>query len=359
MKILFISTERGWHGGEEQLRLLVEGAAAKGRDCRVAARQGGEFAERLKAAGFNVVELPGVVRGPRAIWRLRRALREFRPEVVHANDPHGLWLQRAATWGLSFPARIAARRVLFPIRSPGKYRAGCDRVLCVSHAVAKVCRESGIPDEMIKVVHEGVDPARVQAGDAGRGRASLQLADDVPIVLCVAQLAAYKGHRYLIDAWPAVLANHPSAVLVLAGDGPLRAELTSQCRELGISASVRFLGYRMDVPDLIIACDALALTSTHEGFGTTGLDAMFGNRPLVGSDAGGIAEMLRDDAGQLYGWPVPAADPPAIARAIHVVLTSPEERERRVLRARQRAESCFTAASMVERTLNAIGEALG
>ncbi|HEY4233000.1 MAG TPA: glycosyltransferase family 4 protein [Lacipirellulaceae bacterium] len=359
MKLLFISTEKGWHGGEEQLRLLVSGAAAAGHECRVATREGSIVADRLGSNGATVLKLPRAIRGPRSIWRLRRAVQKFRPDVIHANDPHGLSLQRTATWGLSVPARICSRRVLFPIYGTRKYRAGCDRMVCVSHAIAAVCRKSRIPDEMLAVVHDGADPARVRAGDGRRGRASLGLPADVPLVLCVAQLAQYKGHRYLLDAIPAVLAKDPRAILALAGDGPLREELSTQCRALGIDGVVRFLGYRDDVPDLIRACDVFALASPEEGLGTSVLDATFAGRPVVAADAGGIPEMLRDGAGRPCGWLVAPRDPAALAQGINEALATPDERARRVALAQEWAAAEFTAATMVGRMLEVYADVLG
>ena len=83
------------------------------------------------------------------------------------------------------------------------------------------------------------------------------LADDVPLVLCVAQLADYKGHQYLIDAVPSVLKSCPRTIFALAGDGPLRGPLMAQARSRGIESAVRFLGYRNDVPDLIVADNSI------------------------------------------------------------------------------------------------------
>jgi glycosyltransferase involved in cell wall biosynthesis len=324
----------------------------------VAARTGGKFALYVKTAGFPLLELPSNVRSLRSIWHVRRALRHFRPDVIHANDPHGLWLQWIATWGLPVPARVASRRLLFPIRSTRRYRNGCDRVLCASRAIADVCRASGIPTEMITVVHEGTDPRRMSGGDARRGRVSLGLAEDVPLVLCVAQLADYKGHRYLLDAVPAVLKAQPRTIFALAGDGPLRNELMAQMRSLAIEPAVRFLGYRNDVPDLVQACNTFVLASTQEGLGTSVMDAMFAARPVVAAAAGGIPEMLRNNNGELCGWLVNAGDARALAGGLVECLSLPRERERRVELATAWANNHFTASRMLRETLESYSDIL-
>jgi glycosyltransferase involved in cell wall biosynthesis len=352
VKLLYVSSEKRWHGGEEQLRLLISGAAQAGHECRVAARQGSLVAERIGAAGATVLTLPRSVRGLRSIWRLRREIRCYRPDVIHANDPHALSLQRTSTWGMRVPARVCSRRVLFPIVGTRKYRAGCGRMICVSQAVASLCERSGIPATMLTVVHDGVEPNRVQSGHAASGRNVLGLSDDVPLVLCVAQLTMYKGHRHLLEAMPAILAANPRAVLALAGDGVLRDDLEKLSQSLGVAAAVRFLGHRNDVPDLLQACDLFVMPSQREGLGSSVLDAMFARRAIVGADAGGIPEMLRNAAGEECGWLVNTRDPAALARGIIEALASPAERARRVELAAQWAESEFVASTMVRRTLD-------
>jgi glycosyltransferase involved in cell wall biosynthesis len=350
VKILFISTERGWHGGEEQLRLLITGAISGNHECLIAARESGEFFARAAGNGWRTLALPKSVRGVRAILRLRGKIKQVRPDVVYANDPHALTLLRWSSWGLRGVKRVAARRVLFPIRSPRKYNA-CDVVICVSQAIERVCRESGVLSDRLTVIHDGVDPARMESGDASRGRASLDLSPQTPLILCVAQLAEYKGHRYLLDAMPIVLKQHPFAVLALAGDGPLRETLVRQAQQLGIERSIRFLGYRQDVPDLVKACDLFVLASPEEGLGTAVLDAMFAGRPVVGVNAGGVPEMLTTAAGQRCGFLAEPRSGDSLAAQIIEAIGNSPQCDQFAQRARDWVRQEFTAETMIARTL--------
>ncbi len=126
------STQRDWNGGEEQARLLLSGLRARGCRCVVLARRDGRFVDRMAAEGFETFTFAGNGRNPGALWRIRRYLRGLRPDVLHCNDPHALTGVGLAAVGLGIPARIAARRTSFPIRSPLPYRWLCDRVACVS-----------------------------------------------------------------------------------------------------------------------------------------------------------------------------------------------------------------------------------
>jgi glycosyltransferase involved in cell wall biosynthesis len=358
VNFLLLSTERSWHGGEEQLLQLAKGIRQQGHPLWVAARRGGEVAGRFEQLGFDVIPLRGNVRGLQAVWQVRTALRNRSLDLLFANDPHALSLMHIATWGLRRrPIKVATRRVLYPIRSCRKYTKGVDAVVCVSNAIAGICREAGIPDDLLHVVHDGVDANRVAAGDPIAGRRALGLGSDVPLVLCVAALVPCKGHRHLIEAWPAVLRELPLARLVFAGDGPLRQELEGLATTHGVGGSVDWLGYRRDVPDLIQACDLMVLPSPEEGLGSSLLDGLFARKPVVAADAGGLPEIVETSSGDLAGWLVPPADPAALANALAEALSDREEAACRAARGEAWARQEFTAERMVERTL-ALFEAL-
>ena len=88
LTVALVSTQRRWHGGEEQARLLGVGLRQRGYRCVVLARRGGDFAERMAADGFEVLAFSGGGRNPAALWQIRQALRRVRPDVLHYNDSH-------------------------------------------------------------------------------------------------------------------------------------------------------------------------------------------------------------------------------------------------------------------------------
>jgi glycosyltransferase involved in cell wall biosynthesis len=353
LTIVHVSTQRGWHGGEEQARLLIQGLGARGHRCLVMARRGGLFAERMKAERFEVIPQAGSGRGPQAIWKTRRALQSMQPDVVHFHDPHALSGAGLAAWRLPIAARIVARRVDFPVRSIWRYRYLADRVIAVSQAVADVCRASGLVGREVEVVYDGVDPNRARGGDRRLGRASLGISDRESLLLCVATLTDHKGHTFLLQAMPAILAQFPNVRLALAGDGELRDSLKAEAQQLGISHSVSFLGYRSDVPNLLRAADLFVMPSHLEGLCSTLIDAMFARAPIVATYAGGIPEVV---GGQNKKEPpvaclVPPRDPAALAAAMMAAVRNPAMLRSMVDRAETRAMRWFTADRMVEKTL--------
>ena len=352
LTIAHVSTQRGWHGGEEQARLLCEGLRQRGHRNLIAARQGGEFASRMGGAGFDVHPIIGSGRGPAAIFGLRRLFKKSRPEVVHFHDSHALSGGGVASWGLSIPARVAARRVDFPIKSIWRYRHLVDRVIAVSHAVADVCRAGGVPPDKIRVVHDGVDPQRAASGNRERGRAALKIGADSFLLLTVATLTDHKGHKFLLQALPAVLKRQPRVVAAFAGDGELRDELIAESRRLGIEQHVKFLGYRNDIPDLLHAADLFVLPSHMEGLCSTLIDVMFARTPIVATTAGGIPDLVgtRDNQPPV-GILVPPKDVSALTEAILQALAKEPVRATMVAQAYDRACAQFTADQMVLGTL--------
>jgi glycosyltransferase involved in cell wall biosynthesis len=246
-----------------------------------------------------------------------------------------------------------------------------------------VCLRDGIPEAMLRVVHDGVDPDRVRSGDRQRGRRSLGLTDEHVLLLTVAKLTEPKGHRFLLEALPLVIQRFPNVVAALAGDGELRESLEQQAERLGIQSHVRFLGYRHDVPDLIHAADLFVLPSLMEGLCSTLIDVMLAGRPMVTTAAGGIPDLVDSQAtadrlpqrippsppaplpqaGEgscgMVAWTVPPRDPPALADAIVRALTSPDVCVAMQQRAQRRAEQYFTADCMVEATLAVYQEGRG
>jgi glycosyltransferase involved in cell wall biosynthesis len=382
LTVALVSTQRDWHGGEEQARLLAVGLRRRGCRCAILARRGGALAGRMAADGFEVFSFSGNGRSPAALWQIRRHLRRLRPDVLRYNASHAVSGAGLAALGLPIAARIAARRVSFPLRSPWIYRWLCDFVACVSRDVFRMCLRDGIPEAMLRVVHDGVDPARVWSGDRQRGRLALGLADHQTLLLTVAKLTDPKGHRFLLEALPTVIGKVPQLVVALAGDGELRETLERQAQQLGIQSHVRFLGYRHDVPDLIHAADLFVLPSLAEGLCSTLIDVMLAERPIVTTTAGGIPELVGAEksiedqstynppsppaplpqAGEgssaPVAWTVSPGDSQALADAILLALESLHCSATMQRQARQRAESLFTADCMVEATLAMYREAV-
>ena len=101
---------------------------------------------------------------------------------------------------------------------------------------------------------------------------------------CVASFTDIKNHAFLLKVFAQILERNPSYLLMLIGEGPLRESVEEQARQLGIADSVRFLGSRSDVPQLLQMMDAMALPSLFEGFPTVALEWQCAGLPVIMSE---------------------------------------------------------------------------
>jgi glycosyltransferase involved in cell wall biosynthesis len=143
----------------------------------------------------------------------------------------------------------------------------------------------------------------------------------------VARLEPEKGHRYLIEAMPRIVAGLPQAWLVIVGDGSLDAKLRAQAAALPGPARdrVAFTGRREDVAAITADLDVAVLPSLREAQGISLLEAMARRRAVVASDVGGIPEVVTNG---VDGVLVPPADPDALANAVTELLADPARRRR-------------------------------
>lgn len=176
-----------------------------------------------------------------------------------------------------------------------------------------------------------VDTTRFHPGIDGRARrASFGISPDQPVVLAASRLIKRKGHDTLIRAWPAVLAAHPSAVLLIVGDGPRHRALTRMVRRRRLGGRVLIRPGRSweDMPEVYAAADVFALPCRTrrfglepEAYGIVFAEAAASGLPIVVGASGGAPETLRP------GTPGCVVDPrdvsgvaAAVSRAISTTL---------------------------------------
>ncbi len=350
LNVLHLDEQRGWRGGEQQVRYLVAGLAARGCRQWVAGRPVSPILARCaEVDGVTVVPLP--MRGPLDLytrWRLARLVRREGIALLHAHTSHAHGLALGARAWARQGRVVVSRRVDFAPRgghfSRRKYRAP-EAYIAVSHYIAQVLADYGVPAAQLHTVHSGIAPERFDVPPLERAR--LGVPEDAFLLGNVAALVGHKDHHTLLAALRLARDTHPALHLAVAGEGPLRAALEAQTRRLGLEAAVHWLGFRDDVPRFLRSCDAFVLSSREEGLGTSVLDAMAAGLPVAATAAGGIPEMVRDAQ---TGLLVPTSDPPALAHALVRLAQDHALRERLVREARAQLTRAFTAEAMVEGT---------
>jgi glycosyltransferase involved in cell wall biosynthesis len=159
--------------------------------------------------------------------------------------------------------------------------------IAVSRQVADHnARLLGVDPDRVSVIYNAVDPTRIveiERAQREACRRELGAHPGGPLLLSVGRLVGHKGHATSIDAMPLVLRTFPSAVLAIAGSGPLRRTLEAHIERLGLEDRVRLLGPRPDVPALLSAADLFVFPSLYEGLGIALMEALAAGLPAVAS----------------------------------------------------------------------------
>jgi len=194
-----------------------------------------------------------------------------------------------------------------------------DRITAVSQYLREeTCRAFGCDGPDVEVIHNFIDP---DIYDRSRYPALLknELARSKPILMHVSNFRTVKRVRDVDRIYAEVNRELPS-VLVMIGDGPDRPAAEEEARLLGVEHSVSFLGKLDQIAPLLAAADLFLLPSQNESFGLSALEALASGVPVVGSDAGGLPEVVRDGE---TGILCPVGDVAGMAAASLEILRDP------------------------------------
>ncbi len=331
---------------ERYRTLLVHGSLAPGE---------ASLAELAEEEGATMRFLPELqqpvspLRDSRALLKLVRVARAFRPDVVHTHTAKAGFLGRQAALavrprpvivhtyhghvleGYFGPAK--ARLYLELERAMGRVS---DRLVGVSRAtVDDLVRLRVAPRDRFRVLPLGLDLDRLAGAAPGlraESRQELGVGEDDVLLVFVGRIAPIKRLDVLLGALARARARDPRLRLAVVGDGDERPDLERQATELGI-ADVRFLGYRRELRPVFAAADLAVLSSDNEGTPVSLIEAAAAGLPALATDVGGVGEVVSEETGLL----VAPGDPEAMAGAIEAMAGDPERRRAAGLAARERA----------------------
>ena len=272
----------------------------------------------------------------RTLSQLVRLMRRKRPHIVHTH-----------TAKAGFVGRLAARIARVPVVvhtfhgnifqgyfSPAKTRLfvgierslarSTDRIIVLSEQQKQEILGLGIGRAaQFETIPLGLDlkPFLDAARWRGELKAELGLSGQTPLVGVVARLVPIKAVHLFLEAAALVLKQHPDAIFAIVGDGELRTPLEAQARELGLDKSVRFLGFRADLPRIYADLDCVVLCSLNEGLPVAIIEALSAARPVVSTDVGSVGNLVSSSQ---TGLLVPTRDASALAQGISTVLDAPD-----------------------------------
>jgi glycosyltransferase involved in cell wall biosynthesis len=361
LRVLELRSVRGTGGGPEKTIML--GAAQATRDdvvvtvCYIRDRRDRAFRldERAAALGIEYLEVYERHSFDAAIWpHLRRIVRDRQIDIVHAHDyKTDLLALLLAEFEQTLPLATVhgwtghnwrERRLYYP--GDRWILARYPRLIAVSREIKDCLVKSGARPERIAVVLNGIDPARFVRNPSREpaARAALGWEPGQILIGAVGRLEPQKRFDLLIEAVRTVRDDHPEVRLVIAGDGSLRKDLSDLAARRLPSDACKFVGQIDDVGQFHHGLDLLVQSSDYEGTPNAVLEAMAFETPIVATDVGGTAELVRHDEDGLI---VPPGNVRVLADSIRQVLSDQPGARRRVAEARRRVESDLSFASRI------------
>jgi len=318
--VLHTESSTGWGGQENRTLRECIGIRDLGARPVILCQPGSVIGQRARSEGIDVKTVPmqksydlGAVRS------IQRAIRDEQVDVVSTHSGRdSLLAGTAAKLSRRRPRVVRTRHLALPISSRLSYSLFPHRIVTVSEFVRRDLIARGLPPEKIVAVHTGIDPAVFDPAPVrGPLRQELGCPGDTPIVVTNAIFRIKKGHHILLEAIPFVLKKIPEALFVFTGNGPQRVNIEQRISTMGLSGKVVLTGLRQDIPEVLKSSDLFVLPTLQEALGTAIIEAMAMERPVIGSNVGGVGELIRDG---VNGFLVEPRNPLTLAEAIVRVL---------------------------------------
>ncbi|KOU65646.1 glycosyltransferase [Streptomyces sp. MMG1533] len=315
-------------GSSAHVRSLTSGLVARGVRVTVCAPFEADRTYDFTGAGAEHVHVPRSS-DPGSVAALRQACTNA--DLVHAHGLHASFRAVLALSGRRTPLIVTWHDRAYAEGARAHFLRLLERrvvkaaavVLGTTSALVDRARRTGARDARLAAVAlpgprkavEQEDPDRLHP----KVRAELG-ATGRPLLMAVGSLDRHRGYDLLLDATRAWRGLDPAPLVVIAGEGPLRAELQRRIEDEGLP--VRLIGRRDDVTELLAAADLALLPSSGESRDVLAQEALHARVPLVATDAGGIPELV-GDAAEL----VPDGDAEAFSGAVLGLLGDPERQE--------------------------------
>ncbi len=342
-------------GAEKQLKLLACGLPAGEFDVQVAVlTHTGPLEAELRAANIPVTLIGKRWKlDPGAYWRLRRLMKELKPDIVHT------WLFAANAYGRQAAMSAGVKHIVAGERCVDPWKGGwqlaidrvlarsTERIVTNSTGVKEFYASRGIPAEKFAIIANGIGPFAPSARTSRTELlAELQLPTDARLIGAIGRLWPQKRVKDLIWAMDLLKSARDDAHLLIVGDGPDSWRLERYRDQNQIADRVHFLGERSDVPRIVEHLDCLWLASEYEGQSNAIMEAMSAGVPVVATDIPGNRDLVVPGE---TGFLVPIRDRAAFTRQTHALLDDRELAKRLGDAARQRMLAEFTVERMIER----------
>lgn len=354
MKILHLSSEKSWRGGEQQIAYLIEGLSKQGVNNLVACRKGSAFEDYCKTANIPYYSLPfsnslDIITAA----GLKSICRRESPSLMHLHSSKSHGVAVLSGWMGNPTPMILSRRVDFPLKSnwlsQKKYNyKNIRKILCVSNAIKMIVQKSIEDPGKAATVYSGIDLKKFSGGTENFFRTSYPVPENHYLIGNTSAIAPHKDYFTFINTAQELEKQNFPATYFIIGTGPLEQEIKAYVADRGLNKKIIFTGFLKNIPQILSGLDLFLMTSKTEGLGTSLLDAFACKVPVVATAAGGIPEIVvHEETGLL----APVGDSHQLATEVLRLFRDPELREKLAANAFEKVKQFdkkITAAATLE-----------
>ncbi len=295
MKILHLSSARSWRGGESQLSLLLHNAPSEVNHI-VCAPAGSMLINYCKEQNIpHITYHKRASMDPVFSWKLKSMCRNHNVDIIHTHDAHShTYAYHAARLGLK-PPIVVSRKVDFPPRSTAKYlHPQISKIICVSDCIQNVLKNKLPRTNHLVTIHDGIDIEK-RSTAAYSLRTRFNISSDSTLIANLSAMADHKDYpTFLRTAQKVYKENNKTHFLIIGGDGGVKHEISQFIERYDMKPYITVTGFIKEAHKHLEEIDIFLFTSKTEGLGSTLLDAMLYETPIVSTDAGGIPEIITD-----------------------------------------------------------------
>jgi glycosyltransferase involved in cell wall biosynthesis len=317
------------------------------------------FAASIPASPQRLSEVPRLLLIPMAMWQVIRAMRRFRPDIVHSHSRQmGLYARVAQLLlGVPFVSSVHS-----PVKPRNRLWAATTflgvRVLAVSDEIrAILVRDYHVPPGRVRIVPPGPDAVHFRPPSPDERRAARQhwgIGEGQFVLGYVGSLTENKHPETLVEAVVDLEGAGRDVVALVAGRGPVEDDVAELAMRRRMGKRVRLLGYQ-ESRSVLWAADALVLPSRSEGSPLIVSEAMLSGVVVVSTPVGGaVRQLLSGQAGVLFGY----GNHHELADRIEELIEHPDLREQLTARALEEARAHYSATAMVQSVVAAYEDAL-
>lgn len=338
-------------GGQRSLLLLLERLDRRKYNPFLVCPSEGDLIQKAKKLDIEtaVIKMPrikslNIFSTAATVLKFKEFIKKKNVDLIHTDSPRqALYAGRAAK-ATGIPLIWHVRVSTPEKRSFEKYLFNhAHKVIAVSQAVSQRFERFPLAQEKVVVIPNGVDLTEfVRKSPDKKVKEEFDIQEGEILVGTLGQLIPGKGQEILLKAASLVLKHIPQAKFLVVGDGnrAYREKLEELSKNLGLSGTIVFTGYREDIPRIMNTLDIVVLPSTThlEGLSRVIIEAMASSKPVIATDSGGNPEAVDDET---TGFLVPPEDPNRLAESILKLIENKTKRTQMGEAGRKRAEKLF------------------